>query len=95
MRKKNGVDARLEILKSSQTPSIQADILLANILAGTLIKLESTLASQVKKGGRIVLSGILSDQAGEVSHAFRTHFDMLPPEEQEGWVLLQGVRITG
>jgi len=90
--RKNHVDSRLEIKKPGQMPSIQVDILLANILAGTLIQLESLLASQVKPGGRIILSGILIEQADEVSQAFNRHFEMRPPTVQEEWVALEGVR---
>ena len=93
--KKNGVESRLTILEPNQASSTQGDILLANILAGTLIRLEPTLASQVKKGGQIILSGVLAGQAAEVSDAFNTHFDLLPPEEQEDWALLEGIRLAG
>jgi len=91
--KKNHVDSRLEIKEPNQMPPIQADILLANILAGTLIQLETLLASQVKPGGRIILSGILIEQANDVSQAFSTHFEMLPAIAQEEWVALEGTRI--
>jgi len=90
--RKNHVDSRLEIQEPSQMPSIQADILLANILAGTLIELKTVLASQVKPGGRIILSGILTEQADEVSQAFSSHFDMQPPATQGEWVALEGTR---
>ncbi len=90
--KKNHVDAKLEIKEPHQIPSIQVDILLANILAGTLIQLESRLASQVKLGGRIILSGILIAQADEVSQVFNRHFEMQPPIIQAEWVALEGTK---
>jgi len=90
--RKNHVDSRLEIKEPSQMPSIQVDILLANILAGTLIQLEALLASQVKPSGRIILSGILIEQADEVSRAFNRHFEMHPLIIQEEWVALEGIR---
>ncbi len=91
--KKNHVDSRLEIKEPCQMPAIQVDILLANILAGTLIQLEPLLASHVKPGGRIILSGILTAQADEVSQAFNRHFKMQPPIIQDEWVALEGTRI--
>ena len=90
--RKNHVDSRLEIKEPSQMPPIQVDILLANILAGTLIQLESLLASYVKPGGHIILSGILIEQADEVSQTFNQHFEMRPPIIQEEWVALEGIR---
>jgi len=91
--RKNHVDARLEVKEPGQMPALQADILLANILAGTLIQLETVLASRVKPGGRIILSGILIEQADEVIQTFSTHFEMQPPAIQEEWVALEGRRI--
>ncbi|HEC15081.1 MAG TPA: 50S ribosomal protein L11 methyltransferase [Sedimenticola sp.] len=92
---KNGVASRLTLLEPDQAPPVRGDILLANILAGTLIGLEPVLASRVKANGRIVLSGILTAQAAEVSRAFGRHFGMLPPQAREGWVALEGVRLAG
>jgi len=90
--RKNHVASRLEIKEPKQMPATQADILLANILAGTLIQLEPLLASHVKPGGRIILSGILIEQANEVSQAFSSHFEMHQPTIQEEWVALEGIR---
>ncbi len=90
--KKNQVESRLTIKEPGQLPAMQADILLANILAGTLIQLEPLLASQVKPGGRILLSGILIEQAEEVRQAFRAHFKIPPPTVQKEWVALEGIR---
>ncbi len=89
---KNQVESRLEIKQPSRMPAIQTDILLANILAGTLIQLEPLLASHVKPGGRIILSGILAGQADEVSQAFSSHFEMQPATLQDEWIALEGRR---
>lgn len=89
---KNQIESRLEIKQPGQMPAIQTDILLANILAGTLIQLESLLASHLKPGGRIVLSGILIEQADEVSQAFSNHFEMQPATIQDEWVALEGTK---
>src|SRR5690606_37760238 len=48
----------------------QADGVLANILAGTLIALAEDLCSQPKSGGWMLLSGILREQADSVIEAF-------------------------
>ena len=90
---KNQVESRLEIKQPNQMPTIQTDILLANILAGTLIQLESLLASHVKPGGQIILSGILIEQADEVSQVFSSHFRMQPATIQDEWGALEGTRL--
>lgn len=54
------------ICNSPQNISHKADILLANILAKTLVELAKTLIDLCKSGGKIILSGILQNQAEEV-----------------------------
>jgi ribosomal protein L11 methyltransferase len=71
------------------------DLVLANILAGPLVELADSLSEAVKPGGRIVLSGLLEDQASGVARAYAAHFEMKPPVAREGWVLLEGVRRGG
>ncbi|WP_223938110.1 50S ribosomal protein L11 methyltransferase, partial [Chromobacterium violaceum] len=50
------------------------------------------LASHVKTGGRIVLSGILAEQADELSAIYSQWFEMDPPVFDEGWTRLTGTR---
>ena len=89
---KNGVLERLQV-RGSETPLEEpADILLANILAGTLIALQPILTAGVKPGGKIVLSGILEEQWQSVAAAFADEFTFAPPVMQEEWVLLEGIR---
>jgi len=77
---------------SDSAPSLEADVLLANILANPLRVLAPALASAVRPGGRIVLSGILAGQAEEVAAIYRDWFDMDEALEEEGWVCLSGTR---
>ena len=89
---KNDIHGGLTLRASNQPLNARSDILLANILAGTLIELQPLLASLVKPGGQIVLSGILHEQAEPVATAFRNDFMLQPPDRQEDWVLLHGRR---
>jgi ribosomal protein L11 methyltransferase len=73
-------------------PALQADILLANILAEPLIELASHFATLVKPGGQLVLSGLLSEQASAVLSAYTPWFEMQAPFEQQQWVRLSGRR---
>ncbi len=96
---KNHVENRLQLLDTNQlvnNPVIdnQADLLLANILAGVLVELVDTITALVKPGGQIVLSGILSDQAEQVLSVYKNHFDMQPVVSQHDWVRLEGTRIN-
>lgn len=76
-------------------PGIKAGILLANILSGPLTEMASKLANLVRPGGSIVLSGILSDQAEVVTHAYLPWFLMDPPVLKENWVRLTGKKRPG
>jgi ribosomal protein L11 methyltransferase len=50
------------------------------------------LAKHCRRGGDIVLSGILSDQAESVRMAYSQFFDMTTMETLDDWVLLHGIR---
>lgn len=89
---KNHVQDRIKVFDSSNTPEVQADVLIANILAGVLIDLENELAKHIKDHGQIVLSGILSEQAEAVLQAYEDDFSMEPPTEKDGWVRLTGYK---
>ena len=71
----------------------QADVVLANILAGPLRELAPLIAPLVKPGGDLVLSGILAEQAEEVMAAYRTlGFGFETPAIREEWVRLVAKR---
>ena len=74
------------------TPRGPARIVVANILAQPLIVLAPLVAESTVQGGRIALSGILAEQAGEVRAAYAAWYDFEPEEEEEGWVLVAGTR---
>ena len=50
--------------------SSKVDIIVANILAETLIDMTEEIVCHIKKGGRIILSGILNSQAQKVVDAY-------------------------
>ncbi len=75
-----------------EAPDEPAQLLLANILAGPLLELAPRLAALVVEGGNIVLSGILPEQASEVSAAYSPWFAMQPAVEHDGWIRLEGIK---
>jgi ribosomal protein L11 methyltransferase len=62
----------------------------ANILAGPLVALAPVLTSLMTPGGRLLLAGLLADQAEEVIKAYAPTIDLVIADQQEGWVLLSG-----
>jgi ribosomal protein L11 methyltransferase len=92
----NGVASRLRCLTPCDTlssaPDEQADYLVANILASPLIELAPRLATCLRPGGALALSGLLLDQVESVAAAYAPWLDLEPPEICEDWVLLTGRR---
>jgi ribosomal protein L11 methyltransferase len=89
---RNGVAGNLTCcLPDELAAERQADVVLANILAGPLVALAPRLAALVRPGGWLVLSGLLASQADEVRVAYAAHFD-LAPQLREEWVMLSGRR---
>ena len=72
--------------------SYQYDVVVANILANPLRMLASALASYVKPGGQIILSGILDSQIEEMSIIYQPWFEIKVAEILDGWVCLNGIR---
>ncbi|WP_250509489.1 50S ribosomal protein L11 methyltransferase [Caballeronia sp. GACF4] len=75
-----------------ECPAGEFDIVVANILSNPLKLMASMLASKVKAGGRIALSGILARQADEVAAVYAQWIDIAVWREHEGWVCLAGTR---
>jgi ribosomal protein L11 methyltransferase len=88
----NGVADRLTICATPGSIPDGRGVLLANILASTLIELAGDLAQTLRSGGRCVLSGILAEQEAEVADAFKRWFAMQRFAQQDGWVSLSGSR---
>jgi ribosomal protein L11 methyltransferase len=68
------------------------DLLISNILAGTLMDLAPNFARALPGGARVVLSGILAEQAAAVIEAYSPWFGLQQLAEQDGWILLAGHR---
>ncbi|KUY86181.1 50S ribosomal protein L11 methyltransferase [Burkholderia sp. RF4-BP95] len=73
-------------------PAGEFDIVVANILSNPLKLMASMLASKVKPGGRIALSGVLARQADDVAAVYARYVDISVWREHEGWVCLAGTR---
>ncbi len=91
----NQVDDRLVAVDSerfvSQYSERQFDLVMANILAGTLTALVDELVVRVKQDGVILLSGILPCQQGTVLAAYEAYFDFTT-RQKDDWLLMIGRR---
>jgi ribosomal protein L11 methyltransferase len=92
--KRNNVSERIELYLVKDMPNnLQADVVVANILAGPLKELEPQISQLVKTGGKLGLSGILANQSQSVCDAYQTQFELDPVVEQEEWCRITSKKI--
>jgi ribosomal protein L11 methyltransferase len=89
---RNNVAAQFSCV--DETAPEPADIVVANILSNPLRVLAPLLAKLTLPGGRVVLSGVLPHQAGDVAAAYRPWFAIEVPVLDEGWSRLSGIRVN-
>ena len=87
---RNGVT--IDTYFPDECPLEPADLLIANILAGPLQSLAELFANLTKANAPIVLSGILEEQAQDVSSTYQSWFAKQPPTQKEEWIRLIGQR---
>ncbi len=84
-----GVSAeRFHVAGPGALPAIGADLVLANILAGTLVELAPVLIALTAPGGELALSGILAEQVDAVCAAYSGFDDAPRVVERDGWTLI-------
>jgi ribosomal protein L11 methyltransferase len=92
----NGLGERFEALECEEEEERGGmyPIVVANILAGTLVELADLLASRIMPGGALLLSGIYErDQVERVRSAFEARgVGEWEVEYSGGWALMQGKR---
>lgn len=87
----NGVE--IEIVGRLDAVYSSFDVVLANLVAGTIRELSSALSARLAPDGELVLSGILAGQVAWVMDAFSRidlRFDV--PSIRDGWAMLRGCR---
>lgn len=90
---RNGVSDRLSLYLPHQQPeNLQADVVVANILAGPLRELAPLISVLPKAGGHLGLSGVLASQAEGVCEAYVKRFVLDPVAEKEEWCRITGIR---
>jgi ribosomal protein L11 methyltransferase len=87
---RNGVI--IETYLPQHCPTVECDLLLANILAGPLMELMPRFIELTRPDTQLVLSGILDVQADAVSQHYQSEFEMNKAVVLEEWVRLSGVR---
>ena len=87
----NGVALDAVITPEEFPTQLEFDLVLANILANTLVELGPALSGCLNSGGQLVLAGVLESQVGAVQAAYPgLAFD--PPFVDGEWARLTGRR---
>lgn len=88
---RNGVADQIELyLPADQPQDVEADVVVANILAGPLRELAPLIAGHGKAGSLMALSGVLESQAAELETIYGQWFEMDPTAVKEEWCRLSG-----
>ncbi|WP_279499869.1 50S ribosomal protein L11 methyltransferase [Aeromonas veronii] len=88
---RNGVADQIELyLPADQPQDVEADVVVANILAGPLRELAPLIAGHGKPGSLMALSGVLESQALELETIYGQWFEMDPTAVKEEWCRLSG-----
>jgi ribosomal protein L11 methyltransferase len=82
----------LETYLPTQLPALNADIVIANILAEPLIALAHHITDLLVAGGSLCLSGILSHQADSLINAY-SQIDFDSPVIDDNWARLNGAKV--
>lgn len=88
--RRNEVEDRIAVYLPQNQPDLQADVVLANILAGPLKELRQVITDYCKVGGRIVLSGILDSQAEQIAALYAADFVLEPIAIEGEWARVSG-----
>lgn len=90
-RRNNIESNKINVYLPDDAPSnYQADIMLANILAGPLAELAPLLSQLTLDNGQLVLSGIINSQSAALLTVYEAWFEMEAPVLQNEWVRLSG-----
>ncbi|HEY8519614.1 MAG TPA: 50S ribosomal protein L11 methyltransferase [Gammaproteobacteria bacterium] len=89
----NGVAGRLWIGPPEELAPIETDVVVANIVAGTLGELAPLFAARLRPGGTVVLSGVLESQCPSLLAAYAPWFEDFEHAKLDGWSRLVARRV--
>jgi ribosomal protein L11 methyltransferase len=88
---RNGVQDRVQILHATVDEAFLAgqreayDVILANVLSGVLRPLLGAFRTALAPGGRLILGGILQDEASVMIAAATPHWTLVREDREDGW----------
>ncbi|MBA2655761.1 MAG: 50S ribosomal protein L11 methyltransferase [Tatlockia sp.] len=85
----NSIDRSQIIIDFPQSLQNPVDLIIANILLAPLLDLGMKFSQLIKEEGRLVVSGLLEEQAAELIRAYQEHFNHQKTSIEDGWALLE------
>lgn len=89
----NGVADRISCRPAEQAITELADVVIANILAKPLEDLAQVLLGCLRTHGKLVLSGLLIEQATGVAGAYEPRVRFASATIRENWARLDGIKV--
>ncbi len=89
---RNKVDSKLAVFLPANQPELQADIVIANILAAPLKELCQIISDYCAPNGQLVMSGVLQEQAEQVKSYYQEAFTFQATEIEGEWVRLTATK---
>ncbi|MBZ2160999.1 50S ribosomal protein L11 methyltransferase [Alteromonas stellipolaris] len=92
--RRNGVEDRLDVFLPADQPTLEADVVMANILSGPLLELQDVISSYCKPSGLLVLSGILAEQVTKIEAAYSRDFTLDESAIDGEWARVSGKKFA-
>jgi ribosomal protein L11 methyltransferase len=90
--RRNNVENRLELYLPVDQPQLEADVVVANILAGPLKALEPVITAFARSGADLALSGILESQAQALTEVYQKSCLLDPIKVKDEWIRISGIK---
>lgn len=87
---RNQVEDKLEVYLPEDAPEFDCDVIVANILAAPLKELKHIICGYGHQGTELALSGVLAEQADDVSEAYNQLVTLNPVSQKDEWVRIDG-----
>ncbi|CAD5247940.1 methylase for 50S ribosomal subunit protein L11 [Alteromonas sp. 38] len=92
--RRNGVEDRLDVYLPADQPTLEADVVMANILSGPLLELQDVISSYCKPSGLLALSGILAEQVTKIEAAYTRDFALDESAIDGEWARVSGKKLV-
>lgn len=84
---KNGFDKKIVVYPDLKKMKRKYDLVVANILFSIISNLKNELLKRVKDGGRLVVSGITTEEDRKlIQHFMLPHLELSDRQELDGWM---------